>query len=432
MQFQNIRAESPAVIPLQPAAGGLRVAYIMSRFPKITETFILYELLELERRGIAVEIFPLLRESASVVHPEAERLMPRVRFLPLLSIGILAANLRALRRSPRRYLAALGEALWGTRGSANFFLGALGILPKAVCMAEQMQRLGVRHIHAHFASHPTLAALVIHRLTGIPFSFTAHGSDIHVDQTMFDRKLGAARFGITVCNYNVGFLEKRFGGWVRDKLRVLHCGTDPGVFADDGGEPVPGKPFTILCVAALREVKGHRVLIEACRLLRGRGIDLTCRLIGEGELLDALQRQINQAGLWERVHLLGARPRAEVVAEMRAADVVVLPSILGRRGDREGIPVALMEAMASGRPVVSSRQSGIPELVGHGTEGLLCPPGDAAALADALEALARDPALRRRLGKAGRRKILRDFDMRKSAQTLARMLGETVSGEAGQ
>lgn len=429
MRFEDVIAEAPP--PAERGHGPLRVAYVMSRFPKITETFILYEILELERRGVAVEVFPLLREPAKVVHPEAARLMPRVRFQPFVSAAIIAAHWRVFRRAPRRYLATLAEVLWGTRRSPNFFLGALGIWPKSVAMAEQMECRGVAHLHAHFASHPALAALIVHRLTGIPFSFTAHGSDIHIDQTMFGAKLRAARFGITVCRYNVDFLAERCGEWVRGKLRVLHCGTDPETFTADEAPAPPGKPFTILCVGALREVKGHRHLIDACTLLRARGIRLRCRLIGEGDLHGDLMRRINRAGLWEQVHLLGARPRAAVSAEMRAADVVVLPSILGRRGDREGVPVALMEAMASGKPVVSSRQSGIPELVEDGVEGLLCPPGDARALADALETLARDAELRRRMGAAGRRKILAEFDMRQSAQLLARMLGETAASGAG-
>lgn len=426
MRIQDVIAELPS--HPKPAGGSLRVAAVMSRFPKITETFILYEILELERSGVAVEVFPLLRERAAVVHPEAQRLMPRVHFVPLLSLGVLAATLRWLVRDPRRLLRTFAEVVWGTRHSANFLAGALGFFAKTVAMAEQMQRLGVTHIHAHFASHPALAALIIHRLTGIPFSFTAHGSDIHIDQTMFGAKLRAARFAVTICRYNVDFLAEHCGDWVRAKLRVIHTGTDPDSFAYAPLPERPGRPFTILCVGALREVKGHRVLIEACSLLRARGVDVQCRLIGEGELQHDLERQIHDAGLWERVHLLGARPRAEVAAEMRDADTVLLPSILGRRGDREGIPVALMEAMATGRPVVSSRQSGIPELIEHGVEGLLCPPGDAVALADALERLAGDRALCRRMGDAGRETILRHFDMRVGARTLALMLREGGSG----
>jgi glycosyltransferase involved in cell wall biosynthesis len=412
----------------------------MSRFPKITETFILFEILELERRGMEVRIFPLLRGRERVVHPEARQLLPRVRFLPFLSGPILAANARCFKRHPRRYLGVLAEVLWHNRGSLNFFVGALGIFPKTVRMAEEMVACGITHIHAHFASHPTLAALIVHRLTGLPFSFTAHGSDIHIDQTMFGRKLAAAAFAVTVCRYNVDFLAERVGEWVRDRLRVLHCGTDRAIFStdhiDEGEEGAPRPAlfgtdtFKILCVAALREVKGHRHLIQACRLLRDRGLSFECRLVGNGPLRRDLQRRIRAAGLADCVFLTGPLPRAQVCRAMRTADVVVLPSILGTRGDREGIPMVLMEACACGRPVVSSRQSGIPELVEHGREGLLCPPGDAHALAVALQRLAENPSLRQRMGEAGRRRVLSDFDQRHSAAALAGLLTAAADGRS--
>lgn len=409
---------------------GPRIAYVMSRFPKLTETFILYEMIELERLGVAVEIFPLMREPEKVVHPEAAGMMPRVRFMPFLSAPVAAANLRALRRQPGRYLGILAEVLWGTRGSRRFLTGTLALFPKIVCMAEQMQALGISHIHAHFANHPAMAAFIIHRLTGIEYSFTAHGSDIHVDQTMFDRKLAAAAFATTVCRYNVDFLAERFGDGLRGRLTVLHCGTDVEAFAPSRRtEAETGtRPFRILCVAGLFEVKGHRYLVEACRLLRQRGVAFECRMIGDGPLRNQVAEHIRAAGLEGDVLLLGPRPRGEVREAMLDADVCVLPSVLTRRGDREGIPVALMEAMASGRPVVSSRQAGIPELVEDGVEGLLCRPGDAVALADALERLAGDPELRRRLGAAGRRKVVREFDLRRNAARLAELLLSALPG----
>lgn len=404
----------------------LRIAYLMSRFPTLTETFILYEILELERQGIIVEIFPLLRQREPVQHPEVERVLPRVRFLPFLSGPILAANARVLWRAPCCYLRTLAEVLWGARRSLNFFIGALGIFPKTVRMAEDMAKLGVNHLHAHFANHPALAALIIHRLTGLSYSFTAHGSDIHIDQTLFGLKLRSARFAVTVCRYNVEFLAERVGPWVRDHLRVLHCGINPDRFNPALEEPPQPRPFTILCVGTLREVKGHRVLIEACQRLSNRGMDFVCQIVGHGPLHAELKQRIRAAGLEDRVWLLGSKPQPEVVALMQAADVVTLPSILGSRGDREGIPVVLMEAMACEKPVVSSRQSGIPELVDEGINGLLCPAGDSECLAQAFLGLAADPAWRRRLGQAGRLKILQDFDQRRNAATLAEWLTEAT------
>src|SRR5215213_11458680 len=145
----------------------LKVAYIMSRFPKLTETFVLYEMLALQQEGVGVEIFPLINERATVMHEEAKSFAARARYQPMLSWPILKAQWHFLRSRPRAYLGLWWEVLHGAWGSANYMIGGLGMLPKATRFAEEMQELGVTHIHAHFANHPTVAALVAHRLTGI-------------------------------------------------------------------------------------------------------------------------------------------------------------------------------------------------------------------------------------------------------------------------
>src|SRR5215207_5815764 len=162
----------------------LNVAYIMSRFPKLTETFVLYEMLALQQQGVGVEIFPMINERATVMHKEATSFAARARYQPMLSWPILKAQWRFLRKHPRAYLGLWWEVLHGAWGSANYVIGGLAILPKAARFAEEMQTLGVTHIHAHFANHPTVAALAAHRLTGIPFSFTAHAHDLYVDRHM--------------------------------------------------------------------------------------------------------------------------------------------------------------------------------------------------------------------------------------------------------
>ena len=187
----------------QPAPRpGVRVAYIMSRFPKITETFVFYEILTMDSMGIAVDVYPLLRERQPVAHPEVQAWVRRARFQPFISLPILRAHAHFLRRAPARYGKVLYEVLRQTWGSPNFFVGALGIFPKAVRFAFEMQARGTTHVHAHFATHPAVAALIVHRLTGIPFSFTAHGSDLHVDRRMLDIKVAASAFAVTVSTYN--------------------------------------------------------------------------------------------------------------------------------------------------------------------------------------------------------------------------------------
>jgi colanic acid/amylovoran biosynthesis glycosyltransferase len=397
----------------------VRVAYVMSRFPKLTETFILYEILALERQGIEVELYPLLREPERVLHPEAVSLVERARYLPFLSWAILGSQLHFLRRRPRAYLGALGSLVAGTWGSFNYFFGGLAIFPKVVHAARLMVENGIGHVHCHFSNHPATAGFVIRRLTETPYSFTAHGSDLHRDRRMLCRKVAEADTVVAISDYNRGVILHECGGRWGEKVVVLHSGVDTEFFrpvARDGAR----SPFTVLCVGSFEEVKGQTHLIEACRRLVESGLDVVCQLIGDGPLRAELERQIDAAGVGSRIRLMGRRTRDEVAAALGDADVLVAPSVPTARGDREGIPVVLMEAMASGLPVVASSLSGIPELVVDGETGLLTSPGDPAALADALRTLHDDPALRRRLGAAGSELVRAEFDVARNAAALAR------------
>ena len=395
----------------------LRVAYVMSRFPKLSETFILGEILALEEHGVEVELFPLLRERANIVHPEAAALCERARFQPFLSVPILGSQLHFLRRTPRHYLGALWALLRGTWGSPNFFVGALGIFPKVVHAARLMEADGVSHVHCHFSNHPAAAGFVIQRLTGIPYSFTAHGSDLHVDRHMLREKVAEAAFVVAISEFNRNVILRECGEHVAPKVVVVHCGVDTDLFRPR--EAAAERPFTVICVGTLHEVKGQAYLVDACRLLAEEGIQVVCTLVGDGRDEHALAQQIADAGLDSRVTLTGGRTRAEVAELVLSADVLVAPSAPTKRGKREGIPVALMEAMSGGVAVVASDISGIPELVENEATGLLVPPRDARALAASLRRLHDDPTLRRRLGFAGRDKVVREFNVHKSASALA-------------
>jgi glycosyltransferase involved in cell wall biosynthesis len=415
---QTLDMQPRLVIQRERAATRPKVAYIMSRFPKLTETFILYEMLALEQQGVQVELYPLLRERAAVMHPEAVAMLERAHFQPFLSWQILRSQMRFLRRKPRAYLGTLWTLLRSTWGSPNFFFGALGIFPKAVYFAELMADDRVQHVHAHFANHPAAAAFIIHRLSGIPYSFTAHGSDLHVDRHMLREKVAEAAFVVPISDYNKELIVTECGEQFRHKVLVIHCGVDTQVFQPVEHKPVDG-PLAILCTGTLHEVKGQTFLIEACRLLNERNIAFTCNFVGDGPDHSALAEQIAAAGLNEHVHLLGHRTREEVAELLRGADVVVVPSVPTKGGKREGIPVVLMEAMGSGVPVIASGISGIPELVEHEVSGLLTPPRDARALAAALERVCGDALLRERLGQAGRAKVVREFDLMTNAGALA-------------
>lgn len=409
------------------AGDGLTVAYVMSRFPKLTETFILAELEAMDRAGVRIELHPLLRQTGEPVQPAAERWVERAHYLPFVSPAILRSQLIFLRDRGRRrrYLRAFVDMIRGTWRSPNFLVGGLGIFPKVAHMSLAMLDERVDHVHCHFANHPALAGWLVHRLAGIPYSFTAHGSDLHVDRTMLPAKVAEAAFVVTISGDNRALIEATAGDAASGKVEVIHCGVDPAAFRAPDRDAAG--PLRIVAVGTLHEVKGQVHLIEACRRLAERGIDFTCRFVGDGPDREALATRIDRHGLGDRVTLAGRMTSDTVAEELARSNVLVAPSVPTRSGKREGIPIVLMEAMAARLPVVASRLSGIPELVTDEVSGLLVPAGDDAALADALERLAGDPALRARLGTAGRETVLRDFDVDRNAAALASRIQATLA-----
>jgi glycosyltransferase involved in cell wall biosynthesis len=299
------------------------------------------------------------------------------------------------------------------------FFGGLAIFPKAVHAARSMQQDGIEHVHCHFANHPALAGFVIRRLTGIPFSFTAHAFDLYVDRHMLQAKVREAAFVAAISEYNRRLIVDECGEQAKGKVAVIRCGVDGDVFRPRESRH-PANAFSVACVGTLERKKGQAVLVEACRILRRKGIDLVCNIVGDGPEREALARTIDEAGVAARVTLRGAETREQVAALLARSDVLVAPSVRLRNGKQEGIPVVLMEAMSCGVPVVASELSGIPELVEHGRTGLLVPPGDPAALARALERLHADRALRRRLGIEARRRVRREYDLAANAALLGR------------
>lgn len=382
------------------------VAVVLSRFPLITETFILREIEEMERQGQPVRLVPLLRESPATLHREAVPWVHAALYTPWVSPAILAANARALRSRPHTYVWVLARLLFGAASSPGFLARSLALFPKSVYLAERLREEGIGHVHAHFATHPALTAFVISSLAGIPFSVTVHAHDIFVRRAMLRQKLGAASFVRAISRFNRDFLAALYPA-LGGKLEEIHTGVDPETYAS-AAPPAPGLP-ALLCVAALKPYKGLPVLVEACRRLRDQGVAFRCELVGEGPQRAPLEQAIAAAGLEGHLRLLGVRPQHEVARLLSEATLLVLPSVVAADGQMEGIPVALMEAMAAGRPVVASSLSGIPELVQDRVSGLLVPPGDAAALATAIASLLADPEWARRMGQAGRRTVERDF-----------------------
>jgi glycosyltransferase involved in cell wall biosynthesis len=401
------------------AAERQRIAYLVSWFPAITETFILDEVRELRARGVDVEVLPLFGARGGHVHAAWSELASRTHYHRSASWEMVAAQLHWLRRRPAALLRAWGEALLRSAASPKLLVRSPVVLLKGALLARRIEAMGVAHVHAHWATHPALAAWLVRALTGTGYSFTAHAHDLYVDRAMLREKVEAARFVVTISELNRRLIAEVCGPASEGKVHLVRCGVDAAKFAP-AARPATGVP-TFVCVASLREYKGHAVLLDAVRLLRERGKSMRVVLVGDGALRGALEARIARERLGDAVELRGALPHEEIPRVLAGATAMVLPSVTSRDGQMEGIPVALMEAMAAGVPVVATRLSGIPELVRDGETGLLVPERDPEALAAAMERLARDAALRTRLAEEGRRTVRERFDRGRNVALLAEL-----------
>jgi glycosyltransferase involved in cell wall biosynthesis len=292
-------------------------------------------------------------------------------------------------------------------------------------LAKHLDEERAGHLHAHFAHGPAAIAYLTHLITGVPFSFTAHAKDLYTTPPEYIAERGrAASFVVTCTEANRAFLATLLG---RDGDKIVLCrhGVDVDRFSAVVSRPVRGR---ILSIGRLVPKKGFDVLLRALALLAQRGVSFECHVVGTGPLsgqMDALARSL---GIGDRVTFLGARPQVALLEEYASAEVFALAPVITDNGDRDGIPNVLAEAMASGVAVVSTRISGIPELVEQGCTGMLVPPGDPAALADALERLLIDDSERKRLGDAGRRWVVSNWDLRDLVRPLAALLARQLEG----
>ncbi|HJQ82995.1 MAG TPA: glycosyltransferase, partial [Candidatus Binatia bacterium] len=297
----------------------------------------------------------------------------------------------------------------------------LAIAPKALAAAAWLRRAGIDRVHAHFASQTADCAALAGCVAGIPFSFTAHAYDVYSQAPRMRNvtlawKLRHAAQAFAVSAFAADRMRALLPAGDRGRVHVAYVGIPMDLFR---AEPPPADgPIRLLCVARFQEKKGIDTLVQACALLRERGVPFSLRLHGDGPLRDTIAAEIGRLRLAGTVVLGDAIPQEEVAEAMRACHVFVLPCRQDRTGDMDGIPTVFMEAMATGRPVVSCPVSGIPELVRDGETGLLVPSNDPAALADAIARLAGDEALRLRLGRQGRTLVERQHDQRLNARRL--------------
>ncbi len=395
-----------------------RIGYVLKVFPRVSETFVINEIRALEGLGEEPCVFSLHHGDGAVPH----RILHELRS-PVLHVEDNLPpddEVGRARRQLERQLAV--DAVQAE------------VLPRkyvrlALSLATTMRARGVGHLHAHFASRAGHVAALAAALAGCEYSMTAHAKDIFhrdVDQTLLRWKIAGARFVVTVTDYNRRYLQRLVADipGAADKVVRIYNGVDLGRFRPEAPRAT-SRPL-LLGIGRLVEKKGFAVLVEACRLLRARGHDFRCEIIGGGPDEAALRDRIAAAELHGIVTLRGVMPTEHVAETLGAATAVVLPCVVGQDGNVDALPTVLLEAAAAGCAAVSTLLSGIPEIVADGETGLLVPPGDAPALAGALAVVLEDPERARAMGRAGRRRAERLFDLHANVAQLQRLLRGAV------
>jgi len=300
---------------------------------------------------------------------------------------------------------------------------------QALHLAAAVRARGITHLHAHFASVATTVARAAARLSGVTYSFTAHAKDIFhddVDDDDLRRKLVDAHHAITVSDYNLTDLRRRFGADATRRLHRVHNGLDLATFA---WTPTPSSPGDrVVAVGRLVEKKGFDVLIDACATVVASGRPLQCDIVGGGPLEDQLRHQIRARGLGEIVRLHGPMPQDDVRRIVASGDVFVAPCVVGTDGNRDGLPTVLLEAMALGTPCVATPVTGIPEAIVDGRTGLLVRERDVAATARAIRRVLDEPDLARSLSAAARSLVEDCFDIARQAACLDQLLPGATAG----
>lgn len=403
-----------------------KIAYLAPELPSISETFVYNEILELEKQGLSVTPISVRRPGTLAAEEAARRLADRTTYLYALPRAERGNNvIRMMKSRPGPFVKTLLLAL---RDAAS--LKSLGRVPAGVLYrffaastaARVLLENECSHLHAHFAHVPADIAMYASLITGIPFSFTSHANDLFVHGWLLKEKIERSAFAVTISEFNRKLLMDL--GADGRKIHVVHCGVDPSTFVPREPRELV-RPVRIGSLGRMVEKKGFDLLLDACGMLRTQDMKFVLELAGDGPLKQELTTRAAMKGLGKDVVFLGPMSHDKVSEWLKGLDVFALACKKDREGDMDGIPVVLMEAMLSGVPVVSTRVSGIPELIGDKVTGWLADKPDAVGFATALHAAILDGGVASGILANAQAKVREEFDLSKNARTLARLyLGE--------
>jgi glycosyltransferase involved in cell wall biosynthesis len=397
------------------------LVYIIGTYPGLTTTFIDREIRALRLKGAHVRVVSV-RKPHTTLSADQEQLQGITSYLlPASWSQLIAGHLRFALTKPAVYFGTLFKLLTSPHPDFDAHLKTVLHFAEGVYAAERIQQEKCDHIHAHFVDRASTIALVAGRLLNVPYSVTAHANDIYVKPVLLDLKLSQASFVTTCTDYNRQHLEREYR--LNGKLHCFYHGLELEDYQPE--THISAEIPLITAVGQLKEKKGFSYLLEACQILKDKGYAFRCQIIGEGPLRSVLEQKIHDFGLEKYVTLSGAIPHESVIDQLKSSTMFVLPCVTGSDGDRDGIPNAILEAMAMQLPVVSTAHSGIPEVITDGVNGLLVPADDAKSLAQAMAKLLDQPMLRRQMGERGRQMVSENFDAMHNADRLLKQMVNT-------
>ncbi|HEY9767192.1 MAG TPA: glycosyltransferase [Coleofasciculaceae cyanobacterium] len=403
----------------------IKVGYVLKRYPRYCETFVVNEILAHEAAGLDIDIFALRPTCDSHFQNIIAKVRASVTYIRKPTQGRVSDSLNSLSPTPASYFwAELQEValvipdFWRKLGFAAGERAS--VVYQAAWLAREVCLRQITHLHAHFGSVATSVARLAAHFADISYTFTAHAKDIFHDSVIpedMTRKIADSAVVVTVSDYNRRYLKQVYGS-VAHGVQRIYNGLDLDRFTYVSPE---NRPPLIISVGRLVEKKGLSILIEACNLLKQWGGDFQCQIVGTGELAGQLNTQIEALGLVEQVCLVGARPQNEVFELVQQAAVFAAPYIIGKDGNRDGLPTVLLEAMALGTPCVGTDVTGIPELIRHEQTGFIVPQKDADALALALRKLLDNSYLRVKFATEARKLMESEFNIHANAASLRQL-----------
>ena len=396
------------------------IGYVLKRYPRFSETFVVNEILAHERAGTKIDIFAL----GPVMETHFQDGISQVR-APV-------TRLQDKQRNPETFWALLHnkgfQELPQFAEKLPLAQGDVHEVGQSIILALTIRQRGIQHLHAHFGTQATTVARQAAIFAGITYSFTAHAKDIYFSyekSTALDRKMRDAATTVTVSDYNLAYLREQYGADAKSAVRIYN-GMDLRKFPY---QPFHQRKRQILAVGRLVAKKGFDVLLDALAILKQRGVSAHCTLVGDDALRDTLQAQIERLGIQDSIQMVGPMPQPDIIHLVTQSKMLVAPCVISEDGDRDGLPTVLLESMALGTPVISTQVAGIPELVQDETTGLCIPSQDPTALADAIIRLLDDETLGQQLSLNARALIEREYDEDRNAAELRKVFAAAIAND---